>query len=200
MGAVAIELVALVLEELNVAEEIEELVLRLVDPGIGGDLVPAAILRGQVALGPLHGHEIVLVGRLARHLGRDDKGPVLPVDPGIACRHHAQVAGFAEIDPRQDDVHVLQFRLQARPRHDQHEQENGHRRQHAFHQADEAAVAAAVIDGPAAPPHGHGMSGGGALMRRCHAMPAIMQCLRASSRGCARCRAAGARHRRRKGW
>ena len=59
MRAVGVELVALVLEQRDIAEEIEELRLRLIEAGIGAQLEPVAARRwSDRAFGPLERDEV----------------------------------------------------------------------------------------------------------------------------------------------
>src|SRR5689334_10192943 len=65
MGAVGLEGVALVLEQLDIAEEVEQLGLWAVDPAIGRDREPRVAVRGHVGLGGFELDEIVDLRALA---------------------------------------------------------------------------------------------------------------------------------------
>src|SRR5258708_8900359 len=104
MRAAGAELVALVLQQTDVAEQVEQLRLGLVDAGACGDLDGSAAGRGQVALWLLERDHVVGAGVLPRHIGGDGEGPGLPVDPPVPRLHHAPIAPPAPAQPRRRTI------------------------------------------------------------------------------------------------
>ena len=114
MRAVGVELVALVLEQLDIAEQVEQLRLRLIEAGVGGELEPVAARGGDVALGPFERDEVVELGLLPRDFGGDDEGPVVAVDAGVVRIDHAADRGVAEDRGAATRERSARFRLEDR--------------------------------------------------------------------------------------
>src|SRR5260370_21986706 len=118
MRGVGRQLIAAVMEQLDVAEEIEKLTLRQVDAGKGRDGEPGAALQSDVALGALEGHEVIAIRHLTSHIGGQDIGAMLLVDAGEARIDHPQITRLAKVEPRQGPPAPVESRLQAGPSDD----------------------------------------------------------------------------------
>src|SRR5258708_29378021 len=75
MRAAGAEFVALVLQQTDVAEQVEQLRLGLVEAGARGDLDGSAAGRGQGARGLLERENVGGAGDLPRHTGGGSEGP-----------------------------------------------------------------------------------------------------------------------------
>src|SRR5260221_3630165 len=175
MRAAGAEFVALVLQQTDVAEEVEQLRLGLVEAGARGDLDGSAAGRGQVALGLLERDNVVGAGVLPRHIGGDGEGPVLPVDAAVPRLHHAHILRLAQVELRRRKMDVLERVLYPWPGRDEKQQHERNCRQNALRQADETAVARAETRPRPRASLVAGRGGSDGIRRHRHAMPARRQ-------------------------
>ena len=120
---------AVLMHQRDLAEQIEQLGLRLVHPGRRGQHDIGAAMGLDVGARRLQRHQILPVGHLPAGCRRDEKRATEPIGAGVTRMQHAQLDCLAQIDRRQGQPHPLPERRQPRPDRDQQQQGRADRRQ-----------------------------------------------------------------------
>jgi hypothetical protein len=142
MRLVGLELVALVMEQVGVAEQQQLAGLVVVPAPVGLDRDPCAVLKRQLALRTDEVEDARLAGRLDRPVRRQREGPVLRIGADIERPHHLQLAGIAAVGR-------LVAALDARPRRQKPDDAEGQQGQHDLQELHEMRIAAAGPRHPA---------------------------------------------------